>query len=153
MLFRSRFRPAGGISRFLCGTPPVLSLAALEVAVDLLLSCDLAEVRRKSVRMTDLLIELVEARCPAHPLGLVSPRRSATRGSQVSFRHPDGYAVMQALIARGVIGDFRAPDILRFGVNALYTSHQDVLTAATLLHRTTTTGTYDPAPPDAGTVT
>lgn len=131
--FEERFRPAPGIGRLLCGTPPVLSLAALEVGVDLLLETDLAEVRRKSMRMTDLLVGLVEERCRAHGLALLSPRDAAARGSQVSFRHPDGYPVMQALIARGVIGDFRAPDILRFGVAPLYLRYVDLGDAVTVL--------------------
>jgi len=139
--FEPAYRPAPGIARLICGTPPVLSLAALEVGVDIALGCDLAEVRRKSMRLTDLFVELVESRCPA--LDLLSPRDGHVRGSQVSFRHPHGYAIMQALIARGVIGDFRAPDILRFGLAPLYLRYADVWDAVAILAEVLDSGAWD----------
>jgi kynureninase len=123
--FTPDYRPAAGIARYLCGTPPVISLAALECGVDTVLAADMAALRRKSIALTELFIELVESRCAG--LLLASPRNAQQRGSQVSFAHPSaGYAMMQALIARGVIGDFRAPDILRFGFTPLYTRFLDV---------------------------
>ncbi|GAB4561939.1 MAG: kynureninase [Rhizobacter sp.] len=123
--FTPDYRPAPGIARYLCGTPPVISLAALECGVDTVLAADMPALRRKSIALTELFIELVEARCAG--LQLASPREAAKRGSQVSFAHPSaGYPMMQALIARGVIGDFRAPDILRFGFTPLYTRFIDV---------------------------
>ncbi|MBC7956495.1 MAG: kynureninase [Cytophagales bacterium] len=123
--FTPDYRPAAGIARYLCGTPPVISLAALECGVDTVLAADMTALRRKSITLTELFIELVESRCAG--LQLASPRDSAQRGSQVSFAHPTaGYPMMQALIARGVIGDFRAPDILRFGFTPLYTRFIDV---------------------------
>jgi kynureninase len=123
--FTPDYRPAPGIARYLCGTPPVLSLTALECGVDSVLAADMAALRRKSMALTDLFVELVESRCAG--LHLASPRNAAKRGSQVSFAHPNsGYPIMQALIARGVIGDFRAPDILRFGFTPLYTRFVDV---------------------------
>jgi kynureninase len=125
--FTSNYRPAPGIARYLCGTPPVLSLAALECGVDTVLAADMQALRRKSMALTDLFIELVETRCAGHELQLASPRQAAQRGSQASFAHTSaGYPIMQALIARGVIGDFRAPDILRFGFTPLYTRFIDV---------------------------
>jgi len=125
--FTSNYRPAPGIARYLCGTPPVLSLAALECGVDTVLAADMQALRRKSMALTDLFIELVETRCAGHELQLASPRQAAQRGSQASFAHASaGYPIMQALIARGVIGDFRAPDILRFGFTPLYTRFVDV---------------------------
>ena len=134
--FAPGYRPAAGIQRYLCGTPPVISLAALECGVDTVLAADMAALRRKSVALTELFIELVEGRCAGHGLTLASPRHAAERGSQVSFSHPEaGYPIMQALIARGVIGDFRggdkaqpsgAPDLLRFGFTPLYTRYTDV---------------------------
>ena len=129
--FTPDYQPATGIDRFICGTPPVLSLAALECGVDTVRAADacggLAAVRRKSVALTEQFIGLVETRCAGHDLTLVTPRALEDRGSQVSFAHPtDGYQMMQALIARGVIGDFRAPDILRFGFTPLYTRFVDV---------------------------
>jgi kynureninase len=129
--FTPDYQPAAGMARFVCGTPPVLSLAALECGVDTVLAAEavggMTAIREKSVALTDLFIDLVEQRCGGFGLSLVSPRAAAERGSQVSFAHPtDGYAIMQALIARGVIGDFRAPDILRFGFTPLYTRYVDV---------------------------
>lgn len=132
--FGDDYRPADGLARFLCGTPPVLSLAALEVGVDLMLEADLAAVFAKSQALCSLFIERVEARCGGLGLRLVTPRDPAVRGAHVSFSHPQGYAIMQALIARGVIGDFRAPDVLRFGFPALYVAYEDVWLAADVLH-------------------
>jgi kynureninase len=128
--FTTEYRPAAGILRFVCGTPPVVALAALECGVDTVLAAEahggLAAVRGKSLALTDLFISLVESRCAQHGLTLVTPRPTDDRGSQASFAHPTaGYEMMQALIARGVIGDFRAPDILRFGFTPLYTRFVD----------------------------
>jgi len=129
--FTTDYQPGTGITRFLCGTPPVLSLVALECGVDTLLAAEshggMAALRHKSLALGDLFIQLVEARCGGHGLSLVTPREGHARGSQVSLAHDTGgYAMMQALIARGVIGDFRAPDILRFGFTPLYTRFVDV---------------------------
>lgn len=124
--FDWQYMPAEGIGRYLCGTQPVLSMAALECAVDLLLTADLVQVREKSLALAELFIKLVEQRCAAHGLELVTPRQPEKRGSQICLRHPEGYAMMQALIAQGVIGDFRAPDILRFGLTPLYLRYVDV---------------------------
>jgi kynureninase len=131
--FEPGYRPAPGIARMLCGTPPVLSLAALEVGVDEMLRHDMAAIRAKSLALGDLFIRLVEERCAGLGLTLISPRDSAVRGSQVGFAHPQGWPIMQALIARGVIGDFRAPDILRFGLTPLYLRYVDVWDAAEIL--------------------
>ena len=129
--FSPAYRPAGGLTRFVCSTPPMLSLAALECGVDTVLAAEplggLAALRQKSVALSELFIELVDARCAGHGLSVASPRDAAARGSQVSLsRERDGFAIMQALIARNVIGDFRAPDILRFGFAPLYTRFVDV---------------------------
>lgn len=124
--YRPRQGPGGSIDRFLVGTPPILSLAALEAGLDQFAGIDMAEVRRKSIALGDLFIALVERELAGHGLTLASPRDGNRRGSQVSFRHPEGYPIMQALIARGVVGDFRAPDILRFGFTPLYVRYQDV---------------------------
>ncbi|MEO8344785.1 MAG: kynureninase [Betaproteobacteria bacterium] len=129
--FATDYRPAAGIERFLCGTPPLLSLAALECGVDTLLAAEelggVAALRRKSLALTELLMMLVDTRCGDGGLQLRTPRESNLRGSQVSFaRAEGGYSVMQALIARGVIGDFRAPDVLRFGVAPIYTRYVDI---------------------------
>jgi len=131
--FEPGYRPAPGIARMLCGTPPVLSLAALEVGVDEVLRHDMAAIRAKSLALGDVFIRLVEERCAGQGLVLVSPRDGAVRGSQVGFAHPQGYPIMQALIARGVIGDFRAPDILRFGLTPLYLRYVDIWDAVAIL--------------------
>ncbi|NVM74626.1 kynureninase [Duganella sp. SG902] len=127
------FQPADGIARALCGTQSIVSLALVECGLDVHRQASMAAIRAKSLALTDLFIELVEARCADHPLGLVTPREHARRGSQVSFTHPHGYAVMQALIARGVIGDYREPAIMRFGFTPLYTSYADVWDAVEIL--------------------
>jgi kynureninase len=138
--FSPDYEPGAGMSRFICGTPPVLSLAALECGVDTVLAADahggLAEIRDKSIALTDLFIDLAGARCTQYGLTLVTPRDGGSRGSQVSLAHPTGgYAIMQALIARGVIGDFRAPDVLRFGFTPLYTRFVDVWDAVDRLEQ------------------
>jgi kynureninase len=122
--FDTSYRPGAGVERMRVGTPPVLQLAALEAALDVWDGVDLADLRAVSLALTDRFIAGVEAACPT--LRLATPRDPAMRGSQVSFRHPQGYAIMQALIARGVIGDFRSPDILRFGFTPLYIGAADV---------------------------
>jgi len=131
--FDPLYTPAEGIARYLCGTQPVLSMTALECAVDLILTADLTLIREKSVALTELFIALVEERCADHGLELVTPREPDRRGSQICLRHPDAYPIMQALIAQGVIGDFRAPDILRFGFTPLYVGYADVWDAVDTL--------------------
>lgn len=130
--FVPEWEPASGIARFEVGTPQLLSMAALEASLEIWEGVDLAALRAKSLALTDLFIELVGERC-GDQLELVTPRRHADRGSQVSWRHEDGYAVMQALIARGVIGDFRAPDLIRFGFAPLYVGFADVWDAVDVL--------------------
>jgi len=127
------YEPAGGIRRYLCGTQPIVSLSLVECGLDISLQADMNEVRKKSLALTDLFITLVERRCAQHPLTLVTPREHAHRGSHVSLRHPHGYAVMQALIARGVIGDYREPEVLRFGLTPLYFGYADVWDAVEIL--------------------
>jgi kynureninase len=139
------FSPADGIVRALCGTQPVVSLALVECGLEIFEETGMQALRTKSLALTDLFIELVESRCAGHPLGLVTPREHARRGSQVSFTHPHGYAVMQALIARGVIGDYREPHIMRFGFTPLYTSFADVWDAVDILKDILDREDYDTA--------
>jgi len=122
--FELNYRPAAAIDRLRVGTPPVLSLAALDAALDVFEGVDMPALRKRSIELSEAFIRGVEANCPA--LTLASPRDPALRGSQVSFRFAHGYAAMQALIARGVIGDFRAPDVMRFGFTPLYLSPADI---------------------------
>jgi kynureninase len=144
--FSTDYRPAAGITRFTCGTPPVLSLAALDCGVDTVLAAEavggLSALREKSLALTSLFMDLVEARCAGHGLTLVTPREEAVRGSQVCFSHENGFAIMQALIARQVIGDFRAPDILRWGFTPLYTRFVEVWDAVDRLEQVLRTGEW-----------
>lgn len=125
------YRPGRGIERMRVGTPPVLQLAALEAALEVWDDVAIADLRARSLELTDAFIAGVEGACP--DLELATPREHRLRGSQVSFRHPEGYAIMQALIARGVVGDFRAPDILRFGFTPLFIGPDDVAAAVAVL--------------------
>jgi kynureninase len=128
--FDLEYRPAQGVERNRVGTPPILSMAALDAALDVFDDVDLDSLREKSVRLAELFIELVEDKCGSFGVELVSPREAELRGSQVSFRHPEAFAVVQALIERGFIGDFRAPDIMRFGLAPLYIRFADVWDSA-----------------------
>ncbi|RLK35430.1 kynureninase [Cupriavidus plantarum] len=137
-----QYRPTEGIGRFLCGTQPMTSLALVECGLDVFARTTMAALREKSLRLTDLFIRLVEHRCGDHPLRLVTPRDHARRGSHVSFAHPDGYAVVAALIERGVIGDYREPSIARFGFTPLYTSFAEVWDAVEVLRDVLDSGVY-----------
>jgi len=139
--FDPAYRPAAGVARLRVGTPPVLQLAALEASLDIWDRVDLADLRARSLDLTDAFIAGVEGACP--DLVLATPRDHARRGSQVSFRHPDGFAIMQALIARGVVGDFRAPDILRFGFTPLFIDLADVKAAVEVLADVMATRAWD----------
>jgi kynureninase len=131
--FRDDYEPAPGIERFLAGTPPVLGLAALEVGVELMLEAEMAHLRAKSLSLAALFREAMEPLASAHGFVWVGPAELAARGSQVAWAHPEGYAIVQALKARRVIGDFRDPDILRFGLTPLYTTHAEVARAVDIL--------------------
>ncbi len=143
--FADDYRPADGIERFLCGTPPVLGLAALEAGVDIALAAPADALAHKLKRLTGLFITEVETRCAGHGLELVTPRHGP-RGSHVSFAHPEAYRIMQALIARGVIGDFREPDILRFGLTPLYLGYEDIWRAAGVLAQVLASGAWRDQP-------
>ena len=147
--FTPDYLPAPGIARYLCGTQTVLGLAALECGLDTVLAAQplggMAALRRKSLALTDLFIALVEERCAGQGLGLATPREHARRGSQVCLTRAEGaYAIVQALIARGVIGDFRAgpPDILRFGFTPLYVGFEDVWNAVEHLRQVLESGEW-----------
>ncbi len=131
--FTPDYTPATGISQMLVGTPSVLATTALECGVDLMLSADMQQLRSKSVALTERFIQLVESRCGDYGFLLASPREYSQRGSHVSFRHPNAYPIMQALIERGVIGDFRKPDFVRFGFAPLYLREVDVWDAVEIL--------------------
>jgi kynureninase len=141
--FEDGYRPAPDIRAQIAGTPPVLGLAALEAGVDLQLEADPGLVEAKGLALAELFIAETEARAADPALTLASPRDPAQRGLHVSFAHPEGYAIVQALIARGVIGDFRAPDIARFGFSPLFLSHVEVWEAAQALADVLATRAWD----------
>ena len=151
--FSPDYQPAPGIGRYLCGTQPIISLAALDCGLDTLLAAEplggMAALRAKSLALTDLFIDLVETHCAGHGLTLATPRAHPQRGSQVCLARDAGaYAIVQALIARGVIGDFRAgdggvhADILRFGFTPLYLGFEDVWNAAEQLRQVLDSGEW-----------
>jgi kynureninase len=139
--FDRDYRPAKGNERMRVGTPPIIQLAVLEAALDIWADISIEDIRTKSIELSELFIKEVEERCPQ--LKLASPRNPSTRGSQISFTFEHGYAVMQALINEGVIGDFRAPDIIRFGFAPLYNDADDVLGAANILENIMTNKIWD----------
>lgn len=122
--FTDDYVPAPGIDRFLAGTPPILSLAALESGIDAFAGVPMDSIWEKSVALFDLFEQLMRARCPE--LICVSPQSAGRRGSHISFKHPHAFEICQALIDAGVIGDFRAPDVIRFGLTPLYLRYEDV---------------------------
>lgn len=141
--FDPDYRPGPGIARMRVGTPSILGLAALDAALDAWEGVSIDDVRAKSAELSDLFIAEVERRCPE--LELVSPRRPAARGSQVSLRFAEAYPFMQALIARGVIGDFRPPDLIRFGIAPLYIDTGDVVRAAGIMEAVLVERSFDRA--------
>ena len=140
--FDDDYRPADGIVKFLTGTPSILALAALDAGLDTFDGVAMRDVAAKSRALSQLFVDEVEARC-AGEVRLASSRDPMQRASHIVFAHASGYAVMQALIARGVIGDFRAPDLMRFGFTPLYTSFEDAWTAAETLADILSTGAWD----------
>jgi kynureninase len=141
--FHRGYEPAPGISRYLSGTPSVLGLAALEASVELIREAPMDAIRRKSIALGDLFIDLVDRHCEGLGMELVSPREGPRRGSHVSYRHPESYPVMQALIASGVIGDCRPPDLLRFGFAPLYLRYADVWQAVMRMAEILQTASWD----------
>lgn len=120
------YTPADNVRRYLCGTQPIVSMSLVECGVNIFLQTDMQALRQKSLRLTDVLIQLLEQECAGYDLTLITPREHLHRGSHISVRHPHGYAIVQALIARGVIGDYREPEVIRLGVTPLYLSFCDI---------------------------
>ena len=140
--FDQDYVPAQGMARMLVGTTNVLSMIALEEALKAYEGVSMQAIRSKSQSLTELFVVLYDAHIAPLGLGLATPREAAQRGSQVSFTHPQGYAIMQALIERGVVGDFRAPDILRFGFAPLYVSYEDVVSSLEILRDVMASGLW-----------
>jgi len=131
--FEQSYTPAGGIRRFLCGTQSALALRALGGALSVWDDVDMQALRKKSIALTELFVQLVEAKCGRYGVTLEGPRDPAKRGSQVSFIYDNAYEIMQALIDRNVVGDFRAPATIRFGFTPLYVGYKDVWKAVEVL--------------------
>ncbi|MDB5691524.1 MAG: kynU [Alphaproteobacteria bacterium] len=140
--FTDDYIPAPGIARFLAGTPPILSLAALESGVDAFAGVDMEIIWAKSIKLFDTFAALVKERCAGHGLLCISPRAPEQRGSHISFRHPHAFELCQALIADNVIGDFRAPDVIRFGLTPLYLGYEDLWQATERLHEILESGRW-----------
>ena len=141
--FAADYRPAEGIGRLLCGTPPIISLVALDVGVALAERAGIDAIRAKSIAMVTTLMRLVEQECAEFGFAAITPHDARHRGSHLALRHADGYPIMQALIDRGVIGDFRAPDVLRFGLAPLYLRYVDLWNAVAVLREVMQTRAWD----------
>ncbi len=141
--FEDQYEAAPGIEQAMCGTPPVLANAALECALEIFEQADINLLRSKAQQLGDVFIQLAQVHCPE--FGLASPTDASLRGNQVSLTHPQGYAIMQNLIARGIVGDFRAPDILRFGFAPLYVRYQDIWHTVQTLADIMATGSWQEA--------
>jgi len=137
------YQPCQGISRYLCGTQPILSLSMVQCGLDIFDQTSMAELREKSLALTTLFIELIDQQCDNYPLRLITPTNPSLRGSQVSYEHPHGFAVVQNLIQRGVIPDYREPQIMRFGLTPLYTRFEDVWRAVEILKEILLTESWD----------
>ena len=141
--FVDEYEAGPGISNMLCSTQSILGLSCLEVSVDLFLTADMQAVRRKSIQMCDLFLRLLDEKCSAYNFDVISPTNSAERGSQISFLHEQGYPIVQAMIDQKIIGDFRAPKVMRFGFTPLYLKYVDVWQAASVLEDIMKNDTWD----------
>ena len=140
--FKQNFKSQTGVRAFLCGTQGILSMSALEAGLDAFNNVDMKAVRQKSIALTSLFAEIVMQQCGDLGIGMFSPEDGAARGSQIALTHENAYEIMQALIDRGVIGDFRQPNILRFGFSPLYVSFADVRNAAQVLFDILSSGAW-----------
>ena len=140
--FERDYRPAENINQMLSGTQGIISLAVTEVGVDITARADMNELRKKSLKLSELFMQLIEQECGDYGFNIITPKEDARRGSQVAMSHENGYAIVQALIAAGVMGDFRAPDTLRFGLTPLYIRYVDVWDAVARLKDIMSNETY-----------
>ena len=127
--FETKYTPANNINKFICGTPSILSYKAVESALDIFDEISLEQVREKSIQLSELFIKLIQQECGDFGFELFSPIDAAHRGSQISYKHENAYPIMQSLISRGIIGDYREPNILRFGISPLYMRYEDIWSA------------------------
>jgi len=141
--FSENYQAAQGVKQFLCGTPPILSMSVLEAALSVFDDVDMRDLRAKSIGLSELFLQLTESNADLNDLILVSPRDKSQRGSQLAFTHPKAFSISQALIERGVIADFRAPDVLRFGFAPLYIRYQDILDGVRVLSEVMVSKSYN----------
>jgi len=140
--FDAKYQRANNINQYLCGTPSVIAMSALDAALDVWQDVDISQIREKSIALADVFIKLVKTHSCLSDLRLCSTENSSQRGSQLAFSHTDAFAICQALIEKGVIADFRAPNILRFGFTPLYTSFEEIWQAVAILAEVVKTQLY-----------
>ena len=140
--FDAKYQRANNINQYLCGTPSVIAMSALDAALDIWQDVDISQIREKSIALADVFIKLVKTHSCLSDLRLCSTENSSQRGSQLAFSHTDAFAICQALIEKGVIADFRAPNILRFGFTPLYTSFEEIWQAVAILAEVVKTQLY-----------
>ena len=140
--FEVEYQPANDINKFICGTPPIIAYKAIESGLEIFKDLSIIEIREKSIKLSEMFIQLMQQECTEFGFTLFSPKNSQQRGSQISFLHENAYPIIQALISHGIIGDYREPNIMRFGISPLYMRFEDVWNAITCLREIMQTGEW-----------
>ena len=140
--FEVEYKPANDINKFICGTPPIIAYKAIESGLEIFKDLSIIEIREKSIKLSEMFIQLIQQECTEFGFMLFSPKNSEQRGSQISFLHENAYSIIQALISHGIIGDYREPNVMRFGISPLYMRFEDVWNAITCLRKIMQTGEW-----------
>ena len=140
--FEVEYKPANDINKFICGTPPIIAYKAIESGLEIFKDLSIIEIREKSIKLSEMFIQLIQQECTEFGFMLFSPKNSDQRGSQISFLHENAYSIIQALISHGIIGDYREPNVMRFGISPLYMRFEDVWNAITCLREIMQTGEW-----------
>ncbi len=140
--FEVEYQPANDINKFICGTPPIIAYKAIESGLEIFKDLSIIEIREKSIKLSEMFIQLMQQECTEFGFMLFSPKNSEQRGSQISFLHENAYFIIQALISHGIIGDYREPNVMRFGISPLYMRFEDVWNAITCLREIMQTGEW-----------
>ena len=140
--FEVEYQPANDINKFICGTPPIIAYKAIESGLEIFKDLSIIEIREKSIKLSEMFIQLMQQECTEFGFMLFSPKNSEQRGSQISFLHENAYSIIQALISHGIIGDYREPNVMRFGISPLYMRFEDVWNAITCLREIMQTGQW-----------
>lgn len=140
--FEVEYQPANDINKFICGTPPIIAYKAIESGLEIFKDLSIIEIREKSIKLSEMFIQLMQQECTEFGFTLFSPKNSEQRGSQISFLHENAYSIIQALISHGIIGDYREPNVMRFGISPLYMRFEDVWNAITCLREIMQTGEW-----------